>query len=119
MKPLGLVLDTSAVLAFPGLDVGETLTQVQENGCVFTVPMPCLSAARDHHAVDLLLAHPAFQPFDLPYAEWRQYGAMTDVLGRHDCAAAFLLAVVHETFLLTAEPGRYAALGDDPFIIAI
>jgi hypothetical protein len=119
VKPLGLVLDTSAVLLYPHLDVGETITQVEENGYAFTVPMPCLAAARDHDPVKLLLAHPAFQPTDLPFGQWRQYGAIVDMLGREDCAAAFLLAVIHETFLLTARPDWYGPLGDDPFIIAI
>lgn len=119
MKPLGLVLDTSAVLAYPHLDVGETITQVEENGFAFTVPMPCLAAARDHEPVDLLLTHAAFRPVDLPFDAWRQYGAMRDVLGRDDCAAAFLIALAHAAFLLTARPDWYAVLGDDEHLITL
>lgn len=119
MKPLGLVLDTSAVLAYPNLHVGETITQVEENGFAFTVPMPCLAAARDHGPVNLLLTHGAFRPVDVPYDQWRQFGAMRDVLGRDDCAAAYLIALAHSAFLLTSRPDWYAVLGDDEHIIAV
>jgi hypothetical protein len=67
--------------------------------------------------VRILLGHPAFRPVDLPYGQWAQYGAMLDVLGRHDTAAAPLLATVHRCHILTANPSRYAPFGDDPPII--
>jgi hypothetical protein len=57
--PVHLVLDASAVRAYPNIHVGETLTQVAENGGSFVTPLPCLVEARDG---------------DL--------AAMTDVLGR-------------------------------------
>lgn len=118
MKGVGLVLDTSAVARYPSIAVGEVLTQVEENGFAFTVPMACLAAAaRDQRPVDLLLAHAAFQPVDVPYDQWRQYAAMRDVLGRDDCAAAYLIALVHSAFLLTARPDWYAVLGDDEHLI--
>jgi hypothetical protein len=117
-----LVLDTTAVRAYPNLDVGETLTQVAENGARFTIPLPCLveAAVRDSPAiVDLLISHPAYQPTDLAHDHWPQLAAMVDVLGGFAVASALLLATVWRCNILTGEPGRYAALGDDPPVIGI
>ncbi len=121
MKPVALILDVTAVRDFPSVAVGETITQVEENGDSFTIPLPCLIAARDRDrdSLELLVGHPAFQPVDLPYSEWRQLSAMTDVLGDDLAAAALLLATVHRCHILTGQPGRYAVLGDDPPIIEL
>jgi len=110
-----LVLDASAVRAYPNIHIGETLTQVAENGGAFVTPLPCLVEARDGDldAISLLLRHPAFREVFLPYHQWRQLAAMTDVLGRFHAAAALLVATVHRCHILTGEPHWYAALGDD------
>jgi len=55
----------------------------------------------------------------VPYSQWRQLTAMTDVLGGFLAACALLLATIWRCNILTAEPGLYAALGDDPPVIAI
>ncbi len=118
MTPVRLILDTSAARAFPHVDIGETLTQVEENDGTFTIPLPCLVAARDADRANLELrvGHPAFQPVGLPYDQWRQRAAMADVLG-DEAGAALLLATIHRCDILTGEPGRYAVLGDDPPIV--
>jgi hypothetical protein len=117
--PVHLVLDASAVRAYPNIHVGETLTQVAENGGTFVTPLPCLVEARDGDlaAIALLLRHPAFREVFLPYDHWRQLAAMTDALGRFHAAAALLVATVHRCHILTGEPGWYTALGDDPPVI--
>lgn len=47
MRPIHLVLDTSAVVAYANGSehVGEPLTQVAENGAAFTAPLTALAAA--------------------------------------------------------------------------
>jgi hypothetical protein len=117
--PIQLVLDASAVRAYPDIDVGEPLTQVTENGGVFVIPLPCLVEARDGDvdAITLLLRHPTFRPVHLPFEHWRQLATMTDVLGRFDTASALLVATTHRCHILTGRPDWYAELGDDPPII--
>jgi hypothetical protein len=95
VNPIRLVLDVTAACAYPSADVGETITQVEENGGMFTVPLPCLVAARtntDRHNLELLVGHRAFQPADLSYDQWRQLSAMADVLDDELAAAALPLA---------------------------
>lgn len=119
MNGIQLVLDASAVRAYPDIHVGEPLTQVTENGGVFVIPVPCLVEARDGDltAVALLLRHPTFREVQLPYRHWRALAVMTDVLGRFDTASALLVATMNRCHILTGRPDWYAVLGDDPPII--
>jgi hypothetical protein len=50
---------------------------------------------------------------------WRQWAAMTDVLGRLDISAALLATSDWDCDVLTSEPDLYRALGDDPPIVTI
>ena len=119
MNAVQLVLDASAVRAYPDIDVGEPLTQVTENGGVFVIPLPCLVEARDgdRDAITLLLRHPTFRQVHLPFEQWRQLANITDVLGRFDTASALLVATTHRCHILTGRPDWYTRLGDDPPII--
>lgn len=123
MKAIHLVLDTSAILACAegSSDVGEPLTQVAENDAASTVPLTVLAtaaAATEHSMLRLLTRHPAFEPVDLEWTRWPALAAAFGLLGRLDAAGALLFALDHECHVLTAEPGLYAALGDDPPIIS-
>ncbi len=122
-RPIRLVLDTSAVLAFAGesLHVGETISQVDENGAKFGLPIVCLAAAHkaDGRMLQMLAAHEACELLTVDVHEWRQWGAMADVLGRVDAAAALLAASSHDCDVLTGEPDLYRVLGDDPPIVSI
>lgn len=123
MRAIHLVLDTSAVVAYAqgSEHVGEPLTQVAENQAAFTVPLPVLAAAAarvEPTMVDLLTKHQAFQPVELEWTRWAALAATFGLLGRLDAAEALLLALDLDCDVLTAEPGLYAALGDDPPIIS-
>jgi hypothetical protein len=102
--PVHLVLDASAVRAYPNIHVGEPLTQVAENGGMFVTPLPCLVKARtgDLDAIALLLRHPALRDVFFPYHHWRELAAMTDVLGRFHAATALLVATVYRCHILTS-----------------
>ena len=117
--PVHLVLDASAVRAYPSIHIGETHTQVAENGGAFVTPLPCVVEARDGDldAIALLLCHSAFREVFVPYDHWRQLAAMTDVLDRFQATAALLTASVHRCHIFTGRPDWYAALGDDPPIV--
>ncbi len=122
-RPVRLVLDTSAILAFAGesLHVGETISQVDENGAAFGLPVACLATAHkaDERMLQLLTSRHTCELLTVDVDEWRQWAAMCDVLGRLDAAAALLAASNFDCDVLTAEPDLYRALGDDPPIIAI
>jgi hypothetical protein len=75
VKPVHLVLDTSAVVAYAtgSEHVGEPLTQVTENDAVFTAPLTVLATAAtraDRVWIDLLTKHPAFEPIETDWTRW-------------------------------------------------
>jgi hypothetical protein len=115
-----LILDATAVAAFPGVAVGELITMVQESGDHFTAPLPALVAATqlgDPAMIRYLVAHPAFQPYDVPTAAWAALAAGTELLGSLDLACCVWLVDVLDCDVLTSQPKAYVALGDDPPII--
>jgi hypothetical protein len=122
-RPIRLVLDTSAIVAFAGasLHVGETLSQVDENGVAFGLPLACLAAAHkaDERMLHLLAGHHACELLTVDVDDWRKWAVMCDVLGRLDAAAALLAASNFDCDVLTSESDVYHVLGDDPPIIAI
>jgi hypothetical protein len=122
-RPVRLVLDTSAILSYAKaetLHVGETITQVEENGAAFGVPIACLAMAggADATLLHMLTTHPACELLTVEVEEWRQWAAMTDVLGRLDAAAALVAASYFDCDVLTCDLGLYRVLGDDPPIVA-
>jgi hypothetical protein len=118
-----LVLDTSAIVAYARtVDVGETIGQVSENSARFALPVACLVEAAAQVGADLLaglVAHPAAVVIDLAGADWTVLAVTRDLLGRLDVATALHAAERHGCDILTGEPARYAALGDDPPIITL
>jgi hypothetical protein len=137
-QQIRLVLDVTAVLAYArGSDhVGETITQVRENGDAFTAGVLTLAAARSAARtdvaglVDALTAHPAWQPAALDTGEWRPLAATFDTMHRQltdtpdltemSAAEALVLSFRGNAVnVLTAQPQVYAVLGDDPPIIEI
>ena len=96
-RPVRLVLDTSAILSYAKaetLHVGETITQVDETGAAFGGPIACLASAggADATLLHMLTTHPVCELLTVEVEEWRQWAAMTDVLGRLDAAAALVAA---------------------------
>jgi hypothetical protein len=124
VRPLHLILDTSAVLAYASGSehVGEPISQVQENGAAFTVPLTSLAvsaAAVGDSWIELLTSHPAFERVETRWIRWSAYAEMIRLVGRLDAAEALLAALDFHCDVLTAEASLYSALGDDPPIIAI
>ncbi|HET8684433.1 MAG TPA: hypothetical protein VFM54_21555 [Micromonosporaceae bacterium] len=122
-RPVHLVLDTSAVIAYTTtIDVGETINEVSDNGGGYAVPVVCLAEAAQVvpiDVLDLLVGNEAATLTGLAPDEWRALAAMRALLGRVDVAAAFAAAEANACDILTAEPKLYAPLGDDPPIISI
>jgi hypothetical protein len=122
-RPIRLILDTSAILAFAdgSIHVGETLSEVEANGAAFGLPIACLAAAHQAAAgmLRMLTSHKVCELLTVDVDEWQQWAAMSDVLGRLDAAAALLAASNFDCDVLTGEPDAYRALGDDPPIVGV
>jgi hypothetical protein len=120
-RPVSLVLDTSAVLAFAGgsMHVHEPILIAAEAKHDVVVPVACmLEAVRRDPSVDVreLLHHPQILVMMPDRAD-------TDLLldwtlyfdGREDIAAALVLSYRHgRCGVLTAEPDAYAVAGQRP-----
>ena len=123
IRPVHLVLDTSAIVAYAKtIDVGETIEEVRGNHGEFALPVACLAEAAHlmpTDVLDLLVGNKSAILVGLASDEWRALAAMRTLLGRLDVAAAFAAAEAHACDILTAEPDLYKPLGDDPPIISI
>src|SRR4051794_11939208 len=64
-RPISLILDTSAIVAFTNesIDVGETIAEARDNGALIGLPVVCLvksgRAVRDHDRLHYLVSDPA------------------------------------------------------------
>jgi hypothetical protein len=102
------------------VDVGEPISEVNNEGAGFGVPVIALAMASAVSAADtlnLLTKHTAFVPLDLTMRHWRQVGATVGVVPDVAAAHAVVLAMEMDCEILTAQPELYDGLGDDPPII--
>ena len=119
-RELRLVLDTSAVVAYArgSVDIGETITEVVDEGQWFGSSVVCLAeatrlAGEDSSGVALLAAHRRFVALPATAESWSALAAWTQLLGRVDLAASMLEAVDREGHVMTAEPHLYGIGPDD------
>ncbi|MEW1584345.1 hypothetical protein AB0283_02690 [Micromonospora vinacea] len=123
-RPVRIVLDASAVLAFcrESIHVGEVIAEVAGEDCVVGVPVMCLAeasrGAADADRLDLLVNHPAVEVLTVDPLSWRALAVVYDTVGRLDAASALLAAVDSGGYVLTGQPGLYAGLaGGGPIIV--
>jgi hypothetical protein len=86
-RPIRLILDTSAVRAYPTVDVGEPISEINDEGAGFGVPVTVLAAATavgNVDSIDLLTKHEAFVPVDLPLVGVRGEALRPDDLQLQD-----------------------------------
>jgi hypothetical protein len=123
-RPIKLVLDTSAILAFTrgSVHVGEPLSEVADEGGVSALPTLCLAAARwmvdDGDRLEVLIRHPdtvVVPASKDPYA----LGIVETFVGNLDATAAMLTAIDQRAFVMTARPGLYRGLIDSGPIVEI
>jgi hypothetical protein len=116
-KPILLVLDTSAILAYArsSIHVGETLTEVAADGGVTALPVLCLAEAwvkaQQAGLVEVLARHTDTRVVTST-KDWRKLSALYEVIGRHAEACAAQAAIDREVGVLTAKPERYGGLPD-------
>ena len=118
-RPIRLVLDTSAVLAFvrQSVHVGEVLVEVDDNAAVAAIPLACLvEAARDavdHDQLVFLAEHPSTVIVAEEAGHWRMLGGLCSMTGGYASASAALTALDARCWVLTANPAIYASVGGE------
>jgi hypothetical protein len=123
-RPMKIVLDTSAILAFTrgSVHVGEPISEVADEGGVSGLPTLCLAAAKwmvdDHDRLQVLTEHPdtvVVHPSRDPFA----LGLVEASVGNLDASSTVLTAIDQRAFIMTARPGLYRGLIDSGPIIEI
>jgi hypothetical protein len=130
-RPICLVLDTSAVLAFvrQSVHVGEVLVEVDDNAAVAAIPLAylvdlaCLvGAARDaidHGRLAFLAEHPSTVVVPAEVAGWQTLGVLCGLTGAFAPASAALTAMDAGCWVLTAHPNVYAAVAGGELAVPI
>ncbi len=122
-----LVLDTSAVLAYAAgsVDLGETITEVVDEGGRFGASVICLAEAvwlvDDEQAlgVPLLTRHPRFAALPVLAEDWDRIGYWAKELDAVDRAVTVVEVLDRlDGYLVTREPDVYDVkpLADLPII---
>lgn len=122
--PIRIVLDTTAITAYAGssIAVGEVITEVGEENALVALPVACLVEAYRHvpddqlSTVGLLAGHSSVVVVDTDPDDWLALAGLARDLGRVDAAAALLLAVDADGYVLTAEPDAYGNPDEMPII---
>ena len=124
-RPVRVVLDTSAVLAYVrgSVDVGETIGEVHDDGA--RVGLPVLSLVEGQRTavekdwLERLLEHHATAVLDVAGSDWRALAVMYDNVEPLDAAATALAAIDLGCLVLTGRPDLYAGSGVADRIIAL
>jgi hypothetical protein len=127
LRPVTLVLDTSAVVAFgeQSVHVGEVLVQVHEDHAIAAIPVACLVEASrvvpHWDLLELLLHHDDTVLLAEDGSDWRQVAKALPFVGDYASAVCAQVAVGQGAALLTRVPGRYEHLEEEPgdFIVEI
>ena len=124
-RPVHLILDTSAIRAFTraSIDVGEIISEVNDESAAFGLPVLCLveanRTAADQERLEILLRHEAATVLDVRASNWRELAAMFAGMDSLAAASAALATVDLRCFILTSEPQMYARSGMTDRIIAL
>jgi predicted nucleic acid-binding protein len=116
-RPVRVVLDTSAIIAYThgSVDVGEVIAEVDDEYGAVALPALCLieayRVAADRARLDELVNHPAAVVLDVDPSDWRTVADLAETGGRVDAAVAALVAVDYRATMLTRQPGWYAGIG--------
>ena len=124
-RPIHLILDTSAIRAFAraSIDVGEIISEVNDESAAVGLPVLCLVEANrtavDQERLEILLRHEAATVLDVRASNWRELAAMSAGIDSLAAASAALATVDLRCFILTSEPQLYTRSGMADRIIAL
>lgn len=113
-----LVLDATAITSWVrgSLAVGETLAEITDEHGAVLIPLWCLieaghdTAMLDRERLDLLLGHPATFLIADDGDNWEMLVGLRALTGRHDAAAAAMLALEMEVGVMTRHPDWYQSV---------
>ncbi|MEU4558474.1 hypothetical protein AB0F72_08790 [Actinoplanes sp. NPDC023936] len=122
-----LVFDTTAITSWVrgSIAVGETLAEIADDNGAVLIPLWCLVEAGhdigmiDRERLDLLLAHAATFLIVDDGEDWEMLVGMRALTGRHDCAAAALLAVEMNVDVMTRHPDWYQSVRNGQLTLLI
>jgi hypothetical protein len=121
-RPIHLILDTSAILAYTrgSIHVGEPVAEVDDEDAAVGLPIQCLAEAGwmvgDRDRLSLLVNHRATELINSS-EDWSAFGEALNIVGRHDAASALRLAIELDCDVLTAQPRLYGGMaGGGPVI---
>lgn len=124
LRPIQLVLDTSAIAAFTAgsIAVGELIAEIDDERGSTGLPVLCVAEASrqaaDSDRLQLLVNHHATALVGVSGEDWRALATSVEIVGRVDAATAVLVAIEHDCHVLTATPRLYAGL-DGQMILPI
>lgn len=123
-RPVTLVLDRSALLAYPySIHVGEPVGEVIQERIRFGVTAVTVAEAldlmtdpkqRDH--LHRLLGYDSCAVLPTWGESWQELSYWRGVTGRADLASTVMAALEHRASILTGEGTRYGPEGDLPVI---
>jgi hypothetical protein len=121
-----MVLDTSAIAAWvrDSPAVGELIAEIDLEGGLVIIPLPCLLQAAsqiktDREWLTLLLDHPATQVVSDDPEDWEMLSSAITLLGAADLASAAWLALECDVDVLTQHAELYAAIADGNLALQI
>lgn len=122
-RPIRIIFDTSAIIGYcrSSLDVGEVLSEVDDEVAAAGLPIVCLAEAGQRGAgtelIELLVNHSGTVVLGLDPAHWQLLAEGSSLISRIDAASAVLAADVSRALIMTSQPSLYAALaGGSPLI---
>jgi hypothetical protein len=124
-RPIYLILDTSAIRAFAraSIDVGEIISEVNDEAAAVGLPVLCLveanRTAADQERLEVLLRHEAATVLDVRASNWRELAALFAGIDSLAAASAALATIDLRCFILTSRPELYARSGMADRIIAL
>jgi hypothetical protein len=122
LRPVQLLLDTSAIAAFTAgsVAVGELIAEIDDEQGSAGLPVLCVAEVSRHAAdgdrLQLLVNHHATTVVGVKAGDWRALATSAEIVGRIDAATAVLAAIEHDCFVLTASPRLYAGFDGDLII---
>lgn len=122
-----LVFDTTAVTSWVrgSVAVGETLAEIADDHGAVLIPLWCLVEAGNDTAMvgrerlDLLLNHPATFLIADDGDDWEMLVGLRAMTGRHDAAAAALLAIEMDVDVMTRHPDWYQSVRNGRLTLSI
>ncbi len=124
-RPVRLVFDTTAVLAFVRdvFGVIEALGEVADEGGVVAVPVACLAEAHplaiNAEGLRELAEHPHVVILDADAEDWLGLGGMCGLVEGFPAACAAMAALDEGCWVLTGNPGLYAEVGAGGLVIPL